>query len=91
MLTPFINKPDFSSDLISFVSLLEIINVVVPDPNKFLWITLPVAAAAAVNPNRIKTLLASGLCTFPIKSNPVFSNNPKSFSKNSRDCPILCN
>ena len=39
-LTPFINKPDYSRDLtifmISFISSLEIINAVVPDPNIFL-------------------------------------------------------
>ena len=32
---------------------------------------------AAVNPNGIKTLLANGLSTFPIKGNPVFSHGPK--------------
>ena len=40
------------------------------------------ADAAAVNPNGIKTLLANGLHTFPIKGNPVFSNGPKSLPKN---------
>ena len=39
----------------------------------------------------IKTLLASGLSTFFIKSNLVFSNGPKSLPKNPPDCPILCN
>ena len=50
-----------------------------------------VAAAAGVNPNGIKTLLAIGLKIFPIKGNPVFSNDPKSLPKNHSDCPILCN
>ena len=49
------------------------------------------AAAAGVNPNGIKTLLAIGLKIFPIKGNPVFSNDPKSLPKNHSDCPILCN
>ena len=36
-------------------------------------------------------MLVSGLSTFPIKSNPFFSNGPKSLPKNPPDCPILCN
>ena len=62
-----------------------------PDPNIFLWIPVSVAQAAAVNPNRMEKLLASGLCTFFIKGNPIFSNGSKSLSKNPSDCPILCN
>ena len=54
--TLFFNKPDSSSDLtifiISFISSLEVINVVAPDPNIFLWIAASVAAT--VNPNGIK-------------------------------------
>ena len=50
-----------------------------------------VADAAAVNPNKIKTLLANGLSTFPIKGSPVFSNGPKSLPKNLPNCHILCN
>ena len=49
------------------------------------------ADAAAVNPNGIKTISASGLSTFPIKGKPAFSNGPKSAPKNPPDCPILCN
>ena len=49
------------------------------------------SVADAVNPNGIKTLLANGLGTFPIKGNPVFSNGPKSLSKSPPDCPILFN
>ena len=67
--------------MISFISSLEIINVVKPDPNIFLEIAASVADAAAVNPNGIITLLANGLSTFPIKGNPVFSNGPKSLPK----------
>ena len=47
-------------------------------------------AAAAVNPNGIKTLLANGLRIFPTKGDLVFSNGRKS-PKNPRDCHILCN
>ena len=60
--------------MISFTSSLEIINVVVPRPNIFLWIVASVADAAAVNPNGIKTLLANDFSTFSIKGNPIFSN-----------------
>ena len=69
--------------MIFSISLLEIINVVVCegcvlDQNIFLWIAASVAAAAAVNPDGIKTLFAYGLNTFRIKGNPVFSNDPES-------------
>ena len=70
-LTSFIHKPDSTRDLIIFmilfISSFEIITVVVPDPNIFLWIAASVADAAAVNPNCIKTLLVNGLHTFSIK------------------------
>ena len=36
-------------------------------------------------------VLANGFSTFFIKSNPVFSNGPKSLPKNPPDCTILCN
>ena len=49
-----------------------------------------VADAAAVNPNDIKTLLAYGLGTCPIKSTPVFINSPKSLPKNPPYCTVLC-
>ena len=65
----------------------KIINVLRPDPNTFLWIAVSVADSAAVNPNGIKILLASGLSTFFIKDNPVFSHCPKSLPKNPPDCP----
>ena len=38
----------------------------------FLCIPASAAGVAAVNPKGIKTLLAYGLITFDIKSNPVF-------------------
>ena len=77
--------------MISFFSSFEIINVVVLDPNIFLWIAASVAYTAAVNPNGIATLLANGLSTFLIKGYPVFSNDPKILPKNPPDFPILCN
>ena len=77
--------------MISFISLLKIINVVKSDPNIFLWIAASVADAVAINPNGIKTRLANGLSSFPIKGNPVPNNGPKSLLENPPDCPILCN
>ena len=35
-------------------------------------------------------VLTNGLSTFPIKGNPIFSND-QSLPKNPPDCPILCN
>ena len=72
--------------MIFFISSLEMISVIKPDPNIFF---VPVSDAAAVNRNCIKILLANGFSTFPIKGNPVFNNGPKSL--NPPDCPILCN
>ena len=40
----------------SFISSLDIINVVVPDPKIFLSISVSAADTAAVNLKRIKTL-----------------------------------
>ena len=88
--------------IISFVSLVKIINVLVrdddqksegwrPDPNSFLRTAASVDVAAAVNPNCNKTLLANGLSKLPIKGNPVFSDGPKSPPENPTDSPILCN
>ena len=48
----------------------------------FLQTAASVADVTPVNPNGIKTLVASGLSTFFIKGNPVFSNGPKSLPKN---------
>ena len=75
----------------SFISSFYIINVVVPDPNIFLWIAASVADTVAVNPNAIKTFLANGLRTFPIKGYPVFNNGHKSLPRNPPNCPILWN
>ena len=71
MLTPFLNKPDSLRDLtilmISLICSFEIISVAIPRPNVFLLTSASAADAAAVNPNRIKKLLANGLGTYPIK------------------------
>ena len=75
--------------MISFISSLEII-VVVPDPNIFLWTAASVAAAPAVNPTDIKTLLANHLSTFPIKGNPVSRNGPKRLPKFYISWGIIC-
>ena len=75
----------------SFIFLFEIINVVTPDPNNLLCITASVAVAAAINSNDIKTLSVNCLNTLLIKGNPVFSNGPKSWTKNLPECPILGN
>ena len=40
-----------------------------------------VAGDAAVNPNGIKMLLTEVLTTFPIKGNPLFSNDSKSLPR----------
>ena len=57
-LTFSVNKSDLSRDLtifvVSFISLFEIISVVIPDPNIILWIAGSVADADAVNSNGIK-------------------------------------
>ena len=75
------NKSDSLSKLIiiirSFIFSSKIINVVIPDPNIFLWIAASVADAAAVNPNGNKTLVSNGLSTFTIKGNPVFNTGPR--------------
>ena len=68
---------------------MENIYVVVPDPNIFFWIAVSVADAAAVNPKSAKTILGNDLSTFRIKSNPVFSNGPRSLTLNPPKCTIL--
>ena len=76
-LTPSINKPDFFK--MSLISSLEVINVFIPDANMLLWLVASAAdAAAAANPNGIKTLFDNGLSTFFIKGNTVFSNGLQS-------------
>ena len=62
----------------SFISLFDIISVVVPETKIFLCILASAADAPSVSPNGIKTLLAYGLITFFINGNPVFNNGQKS-------------
>ena len=57
----------------SFLSLLVITNVVVPDPNIFLSIASSLADTAAIKSNAINTCLANGLITFPIKGNLIIN------------------
>ena len=73
----------------SSISSFDITSVVVPDPRNFLCIPASAADAAAVKPNGVKTLLASGLITFFINGNPAFSNGPRSQPRNTPDCIIL--
>ena len=73
--------------MILFISLLKIINAVVPDANIFSWIAASVADIAAANPTGIKTLLANLLCAFPIKGN--FINGAKCLLQNPSHCPII--
>ena len=54
-----------------------------------LCIPASAADAAAVNPNRIKRLLANGLSTLFIKGKPDFSNTPKGLPRVLPDCTIL--
>ena len=77
--------------MISLISLLEIINILVPYPNIFLWIAAAIADTVAVNRNSVKILLANDFNTFFLKGNPVFSNGFKSLPKNPPHCPIFCN
>ena len=76
--------------MISFISSLEIINAVLPDPKVFIWIAAPVDDTTAVYLNGIKMPLANGLSTLPIKGILFFSYGPKSVPKNPCDCPIPC-
>ena len=77
--------------MISFISSLEIINVLKPNLNIVLWIAAFVADAGVVNPIGVKTLLANVLSIFDIKGNLVFSNGPKSLPKTLPCGPIFCN
>ena len=46
-------------------------------------------AAASVNPKEIKTILFTGLITFFISCNPVFSNGPRGLPRNCPLCILL--
>ena len=74
-----------------FISLFDIISIILlsceaegkgrSDPKFFLCIPTSAADAVAVNPKRIKMLLANGLITFFINGSPVFSNGPSSLPR----------
>ena len=68
--------------MILLVSSLEIVHVVLPDANIFLWINASVADTAVASNNDIKTLLPNGFSTFLIKDKPVFSDGPKYLLRN---------
>ena len=96
LLTPFINKPGCSRDLIifmiSFKSSFENTYIAVPNPTFFVvvfWVAASLADATVVNPNDIKTVLANGSSNFPIKGKPVFSNGPRSLLRNPPNYTIL--
>ena len=76
----FISNLHSSSDLtffiISSIYSFEVINDIVPDPKIVFRITASVAHAAAVNPNRIKTLLADDVSTFFINGLRKLKNPP---------------
>ena len=68
--------------MISLISLLEIINILVPYPNIFLWIAAPVTDTVAVNPNGIKTPLANGgSIRFSLKTIQFLVMNRKIYQK----------
>ena len=68
--------------MILLVSSLEIVHVVLPDANIFLWINASVADTAVVSNSDIKTLLPNGFSTFLTKDKPVFSDGPKYLLRN---------
>ena len=88
LLTLFISKPDSSRVCNYFYDIIYFVIPVIPDPKIFFWIAESVAAAA-VNPNGIKTLLANDLSTFFIKGKPVFGNGHRGPNRNPPRCTIL--
>ena len=75
--------------MILVISSFEIISLVILVLNALFWIPASAADTVAVNPNGIKTLLTNALSLFFIKSETVFSDGPKSLTRNPPDCPIL--
>ena len=102
-LAPFINKLHSSGDLtifiISYIALLEIINLMVPKPKPLeFWdldlkilLCVPASAtdAAIVNPSGIKTLSAVVLSTCFLNGIPVFNKDLRSLLRNLPHCIIL--
>ena len=86
--THFINKQKPSTDLTNFImSFISLFDIIMVDPQIFLCIPAP--AAAAVNYNGIKTLLANDGSSFFINGKPIFSNESRNLPRNSPDCIIL--
>ena len=61
----------------SFISLFEIIKVVVPEPCIFFWIPASFAEAAAVIPNGTKICFAKGTANFIIGPTSLLNNDRK--------------
>ena len=74
--------------MISSIYLFEVINVAIPESEICLWIPAT-AAAAAVNPNSIKTLLAEGISVVFLKGETGLSNGPQSLPKSPPDYTCL--
>ena len=105
MLTPSGNKLESLRDLtiliMTFISSFDIISIVLlllckaedegrlPDPKIFLCIPQSPTYATAVNPKKIKTLLANGFITFFISGNLDFTNEPRSLPKDPCDYIVL--
>ena len=61
----------------------------VPEAWIFFWIAVSFPDAAAVNPNGIKTILASDVSTCYIICNAVVSDGPRGLPRIIPDCTIL--
>ena len=72
--------------MVCSISLFNIVNVVIPEP-RFFYEFAP--DATAVNPNYIKTLLASDWNVFFINGKKSFIKGPRNLPRNSPDCIIL--
>ena len=66
----------------SFISLFDIISVVVPDLKIFLWNLASAVEVTVVNPNGIKKLLFNGVSTFFINGKLTFINGQRSLRRN---------
>ena len=77
--------------MVSFISLLEIISAILPDPNIFYEEPHLLFQQLLLILTVLKRFKLNGLSTFSIKGNPVFNNGPKSLPKNTSDCSVLCN
>ena len=60
-----------------FISSFEIIEVVVPEPRIFFWISASIAEAAAVIPNKAKAVYAKRIATFINGPASLLNNDAK--------------